>query len=168
QYGGKSSISMEGTTGSENTGKAAGAAGIVISAALDRSNPIRLRPDEVREILEQTAERATTGNTGTLGAPDPAADPTTPSIDQWTPHFGWGRVNLGAAAALARSGKIPPEAAIDSPDWYAPLTGSSFRVAGLARSRFATGHSFHWTLQWGVGEAPTSWHTVRGGNSTTP
>src|SRR3954453_23298486 len=30
QYGGKSSISMEGTTGSENTGKAAGAAGLVI------------------------------------------------------------------------------------------------------------------------------------------
>ncbi len=149
QYGGKSSISMEGTTGSENTGKAAGAAGIVISAARDRTPSITLRPDEVREILEQTAERVTTGNTGTVGVPDPAADPTAPRIDQWTTHFGWGRVNLGAAVALARSGKAPPEAAIDSPDWYAPLTGSSFKVTGLARARFATGHSFNWTASVG-------------------
>ncbi len=37
QYGGKSSISMEGSTGSENTGKAAGAAGLVVSAARDAS-----------------------------------------------------------------------------------------------------------------------------------
>ncbi len=37
QYGGKSSISMEGSTGSENTGKAAGAAALVISAGLDAS-----------------------------------------------------------------------------------------------------------------------------------
>ncbi|HEY7150617.1 MAG TPA: S8 family serine peptidase [Solirubrobacterales bacterium] len=168
QYGGKSSISMEGTTGSENTGKAAGAAGIVVSAALDRAQPIELRPDEVREILEQTAERVTTPNTGAVGVPDPGADPTAASIDQWTSHFGWGRVNLGAAASLARTGKVPPEAAIDSPDWYAPLTGSSFKVGGLARARFAAGHSFHWTLQWGAGEAPTAWHTVRSGNSSQP
>jgi Subtilase family len=168
QYGGKSSISMEGSTGSENTGKAAGAAGLVVSAARDRSPQIGLRPDEVREILEQTAERVTTGNTGALGAPDPGADPTAPRIDQWTPHFGWGRADLGAAVALARSGKIPPEAAIDSPDWYAPLTGSSLKVTGLARARFATGHSFHWELQWGAGEAPASWHTVRSGDASQP
>src|SRR5439155_767195 len=57
QYGGKSSISMEGTTGSENTGKAAGAAALVVSAARDASPSVALRPDETREILEQTAER---------------------------------------------------------------------------------------------------------------
>ena len=33
QFGGKSSISMQGPTGSTNTGKAAGAAALVISAA---------------------------------------------------------------------------------------------------------------------------------------
>ena len=36
QYGGKSSISMEGPTGSENTGKAAGAAALVVSAGARR------------------------------------------------------------------------------------------------------------------------------------
>jgi hypothetical protein len=167
QYGGKSSISMEGTTGSENTGKASGAAGLVVSAGLDRSHPIALRPDETREILEQTSERVTTPNAAGLGVADPGADPTKPSIDQWTPHFGWGRANLGAAVALAHGGQIPPEAAIDSPDWYAPLTGSSVDIRGLARARFATGRSFHWELQWGAGEEPTSWSTATQGDSTS-
>ena len=166
QYGGKSSISMEGTTGSENTGKAAGAAGLVVSAARDANPSFQLRPDETREILEQTAERVTTANTQGLGAPDPGANPTAPSIDQWTTHFGWGRVNL-AAVALAQSGKIPPEAAIDSPDWYAPVGGSSLPVKGLARARFSPGGRFHWKLEWGAGETPTSWHTASQGDSSS-
>jgi Subtilase family/RTX calcium-binding nonapeptide repeat (4 copies) len=171
QYGGKSSIAMEGATGSENTGKAAGAAGLVVSAALDRPTPVVLRPDETREILEQTAERATGGASGVdgnvagLGNPDPGANPGAPRADQWTSHFGWGRVDLGAAVDLARNGKIPPEAAIDSPDWYAPLTGASFDVSGLARARFATAGHFGWKLEWGVGEAPTSWTVASEGES---
>jgi hypothetical protein len=179
QYGGKSSISMEGSTGSENTGKAAGAAGLVVSAALDRRNPVddqpepvALRPDETREILEQTAERVTGGATGVdgnvagLGNPDPGANPSAPREDQWTPHFGWGRVDLGAAVDLARNGEIPPEAAIDGPDWYAPLTGSTVAVGGLARARFAVGGQFHWKLEWGVGEAPASWNLASQGDSS--
>ena len=172
QYGGKSSISMEGATGSENTGKAAGAAALVLSAALDHAPPIALRPDETREILEQTAERVTGGATGVagnvsgLGLPDRGASGTV-AKDQWTPHFGWGRVNLGAAVSVARSGQIPPEAAIDSPDWYAPLTGPSVHIAGLARARFATAGQFHWELQWGVGEEPATWTTAHEGDSAT-
>jgi hypothetical protein len=56
QYGGKSSISMQGPTGSVNTSKAAGALGLLVSAGLDHG--VVLRPDETRELLEQTAERA--------------------------------------------------------------------------------------------------------------
>ncbi|MFL5908557.1 MAG: S8 family serine peptidase, partial [Solirubrobacterales bacterium] len=167
QYGGKSSISMEGTTGSENTGKAAGAAGLVISAGMDASPEVNLRPDEVREILEQTAERVTSGNTAGLGTPDPGANPNAPNIDQWTTHFGWGRVNLGAAVALAQSGKIPPEAAIYSPDWYAPVAGNSLPIHGLARARFSSGGNFHWKLEWGVGETPTGWNTANEGDSSS-
>ncbi|HEV2859132.1 MAG TPA: S8 family serine peptidase [Solirubrobacterales bacterium] len=172
QYGGKSSISMEGPTGSENTGKAAGAAALVVSAALDRPAPVVLRPDETREILEQTAERVTggasglDGNVAGLGNPDPGANPSAPSADQWTTHFGWGRVNLGAAVDLARNGKIPPEAAIDGPDWYAPLTGASVHIDGLARARFASGGHFSWKLEWGAGEAPTSWNVASEGESS--
>jgi subtilase family protein len=167
QYGGKSSISMEGTTGSENTGKAAGAAALVISAARDANPPVELRPDETREILEQTAERVTSGNTAGVGTPDPGANASAPSIDQWTTHFGWGRVNLGAAVAVAQSGEIPPEAAIDSPDWYSPITGDSLPITGLARARFADGGNFHWRLEWGAGETPTTWNTVGEGDSSS-
>jgi hypothetical protein len=167
QYGGHSSIAMEGSTGSENTGKASGAAGMVVSAALEHpGGPIALRPDETREILEQTAEDVTGGPTGVDGnvAGTGAPDRATPG---WDPHFGWGRVDLGKAVSVANSGKIPPEAAIDSPDWFAPVTGNSVGLDGLARGRFATGGSIHWTLEWGAGLAPTEWHTAAQGTSSS-
>ncbi|MEA2479190.1 MAG: hypothetical protein QOJ07_1112 [Thermoleophilaceae bacterium] len=163
QYGGHSSIAMEGATGSENTGKAAGAAGMVYSAGVQRG--LSLHADEVREIIEQTAEDVTGGSTGVdgnvagVGAPDQAQP-------GWDPHFGWGRVDLGAAVSLADSGKIPPEASIGSPDWYAPLTGASVPISGRALARFATGRQFHWKLEWGPGLAPTSWNTASEGDST--
>src|SRR6185437_16685420 len=77
QYGGKSSISLEGPTGSGNTSKAAGAAALVVSAGLDRG--IALRPDETRELLEQTAERVLAPNTAGVGVPDPGANPALPA-----------------------------------------------------------------------------------------
>src|SRR5205085_1767190 len=167
QYGGKSSISMTGPTGSVNTSKAAGAVGMVVSAGLDHG--IVLRPDETRELLEQTAERVTSANSAGLGVPDPGADPSAPGDDQqWTPHFGWGRADVGGAVGALVAGHIPPEAAIDSPDWYAPLTGSSVQITGLARARFATAGHFHWKLMWGPGMAPSpgSWVVAAQGDSS--
>ncbi len=158
QYGGKSSIAMEGPTGSVNTSKASGAAALVVSAGLDHG--ITLRPDETRGLLEQTAERVLTGNTEGTGVADPGANPALPADEQWTAHFGWGRADVGAAVGAVVSGDIPPEAAIDSPDWYAPLTGSSAQISGLARARFASGGNLHWKLMWGAGQAPSTWTTV--------
>ena len=65
------------------------------------------------------------------------------------------------------SGQVPPEAAIDSPDWYAPQTAAGMPVTGLARARFATGGQFQWKLEWGAGEAPTSWNVAAQGNSSS-
>src|SRR6202043_1992291 len=107
QYGGKSSIAMEGPTGSVNTSKAAGAAALVVSAGLDHG--VTLRPDETRELLEQTAERVLEGNNAGTGVADPGADPSLPRDEQWTTHFGWGRANIGAAVAAVNSGNVPPE-----------------------------------------------------------
>src|SRR5439155_1354288 len=72
-----------------------------------------------------------------------------------------------AAVGAVLSGDIPPEATIDSPDWYAPLTGSSVEITGLARARFASGGQFHWKLMWGPGETPTSWRTLSEGDSAS-
>jgi len=180
QYGGHSSLAMEGTTGSQNTGKASGAAALVISAAQEHG--ITLTPDETREILEQTAERATTPNGGTIGSPDLLAPPTcvapatpassqgacaTPDL-QWTQHLGWGRADLGAAVAVASSGRIPPIATIASPDWYAPLTGTTLDVTGLAQAPHATGQAFSWKLMWapGIQPASNSWTVAGSGTSS--
>lgn len=166
QYGAKSSIAMSGSTGSVNTSKAAGAAALVVAAGLDHG--ITLEPDETRELLEQTAERVLEGNTEGAGTPPPAANPLLPPDEQWTPHFGWGRANVGAAVGAVIAGDIPPVAAIDSPNWFAPLTGSSVEITGRAQARFATGGHFHWKLMWGVGGAggaPSSWTTAHEGES---
>jgi hypothetical protein len=164
QYGGKSSLAMQGPTGSVNTSKAAGAAALVVAAGLDHG--IALRPDETRELLEQTAERVLAGNTEGAGVGDPGADPALPADEQWTPHFGWGRADVGAAVGAVVHGDIPPEAAISSPSWYQPLTGQSVEVTGVARARFATGGQLHWKLMWGPGQAPTTWTTVGEGESS--
>jgi Subtilase family len=166
QYGGHSSIAMEGASGSENTSKAAGAAALVIAAGRDHG--ISLSPDETREILEQTAERVTTGDEQGLGTGDLAAPAGAPPDLQWTEHFGWGRPNLGAAVSVAASGKIPPIAAIDSPDWYAPLVGSSVAVRGLASAPRAPGGAFHYKLMWapGLQPDPGSWNVVSEGDAS--
>ena len=159
QFGGHSSISMEGATGSENTGKASGAAALVISAARERD--LALRPDETRAILEQTAEDVRPGNTLGAGAQDF-------SQEGWDEHFGWGRANVGAAVAIADAGvdAIPPEASIGDPDWYEPLAGATATIRGLARARFADG--FAWKLEWGPGVQPANgdWREVRSGTAT--
>ncbi len=158
QFGGHSSISMQGPTGSINTGKAAGAVALVISAA--REKGIELSADETRELLEQTAEDILPGDTVGAGNPDPAQ----PGFET---HFGYGRANVGEAVRAASVGKIPPEASIGSPDWYAPLTGSSARITGLAKARQAIGDGdFTWKLEYGIGLAPTSFTEVRTGSST--
>src|SRR3954469_4604457 len=150
QFGGKSSISMEGPTGSVNTGKASGAAGLLVSASA-----APLKADEVRAILEQTAEDVTPGNTGGTGVADPAQT-------GWDQHFGYGRANLGAAVSLADDpAHIPDIAAIDSPDWYAPLTGATLDVKGLA-SAPRDGQLLHYKLEWGAGLEPTTWTPVPG------
>ncbi|MDX6643545.1 MAG: cell wall-associated protease [Solirubrobacteraceae bacterium] len=156
QFGGHSSVSMEGPTGSTNTGKASGAAALVVSAGKDAG--VDLTPDETREIIEQTAEDVTAPNTVGSGTPDPAPASCAMHIDCWSEHFGWGRVDLGMAVSVAKSGNLPPTASIDTPDWYAPLVGASQPLTGRIRAH--DGGSFHYQVQWGVGLAPTTWNDV--------
>jgi Subtilase family len=164
QFGGHSSISMHGPTGSTNTGKAAGAVGLVVSAGLKAG--VTLTPDESRELLEQTAEDVLPLNTGNTPATGTGvADPAQTGFDT---HFGYGRANVGEAVRAVRDGRIPPEASIGSPDWYAPLAGSEVRIRGLARDRLRPGQPFHYELEYGLGLAPKSWTSVREADSAVP
>ncbi len=136
QYGGKADIVLMGSTGSENTGLASGAAGLVHSfgrlwlpgdgpgglipasacgPALPADCDPALTGNEVRQLLTMTAEDVQSENTGTIGQADRADD-------GWDTHFGYGRVNL--AGAMARISNDPVGAALTPPaGWPCQTSG---------------------------------------------
>ena len=112
-----------GSTGSENTGQASGAAGLLASyGRQELATP--LTGNEIRQLLTMTAEDVRPLNTGLIGPADKA------NIG-WDPHFGYGRVNLAAAMKRIHDDRIPPVAQIDSPDWFAPVNVDRLPAAGL-------------------------------------
>ena len=87
-----------------------------------------------RAERDQAAAHAHRGGRGAaehrsaLGVPDPAQV-------GWDQHFGYGRPDLGLALERIDQGKIPPQALITAPDWFAPLNLAQQR----RRSRSAAG-----------------------------
>src|SRR5438034_972902 len=172
QYGGHAHIDTKGVTGSECTGQAAGAAGLLMSYGKQRGTP--LTANEVKQILTLTAEDVLPGDT--LGTGDP--DPSQPGWDQ---HFGYGRVNLRAALerlgvpALGIAAKIPPEATLERPAWFQLLdpdmdndgVNESLMVpiVGTAAADRGATTSLHWTLEFGIGIEPTSFTQFAMGSS---
>ena len=148
QYGGKADIVLMGSTGSENTGLASGAAGLLASYGRERLGT-PLTGNEIRQLLTMTAEDVKPLNTGVIGQADKAND-------GWDPHFGYGRVNLAGAMARIQEGAIPPEVQINSPDWFAPIDVDRVGSAGLpVRARIATPHfsgGVTWELEYACGQ----------------
>src|SRR2546428_7814183 len=106
---------MPAVTGSAATGQASVAAGLVIPAA--RQQGITLAPNEVKQILTGTAQDIVPENTVGLGTPDPA-------LVGWDQHFGYGLPDLGLALQTIDQAKIPPQALITSPNWFAPFNAT--------------------------------------------
>ena len=172
QYGGHAHIDMKGVTGSECTGQAAGAAGLLVSYATHQGTP--LTSNEVKQILTITADDVLPGDTVGTGDPDPAQT-------GWDQHFGYGRVNLRAALerlgvpGLGIAAKIPPEATIDRPNWYDVLdpdrdsdgVNESLMVpiVGTASADRGATTSLSYTLEFGIGIEPTTFTTFASGSS---
>jgi hypothetical protein len=145
QYGAHAHIVMPATTGSVATGQASGAAGLMISYARDRGRD--LAPNEVKQLFTMTAEDVVAENTVGTGVPDPAQP-------GWDQHFGYGRPDLGLALEHIHDGKVPPQALIDSPEWFSPLNlDRQSSVAVSARLSARTG-TYKWKLQWAPGVEP--------------
>ncbi|HKG36768.1 MAG TPA: S8 family serine peptidase [Solirubrobacterales bacterium] len=125
QYGGKADIVLMGSTGSENTGQSAGAAGLLASFGREKFPGDPLSGNEIRQLLTMTAEDVLPANTGEIGQPDKAST-------GWDPHFGYGRVNLAGAMARIEADRVPPEAQIDTPAWFAPIDADRVGPAGVA------------------------------------
>jgi hypothetical protein len=153
QYGGHAGIVMPATSGSEGTGQASGAAGLLISYGRQRSaaDPLfgpPLKPNEVKQLLTMSAEDVVPENTVGVGVPDPAQL-------GWDQHFGYGRPDLGLAMEWIRDRKVPPQALITSPDWFAPLNVAkqhSVQIQGRVSAIRAPAYT--WKLQWAPGIEP--------------
>jgi len=152
QFGAHAHFCMMGDTGSFATGQAAGAAGLVVSRGLEQADAIGgpLTSNEVKQILTTTAEDVVPGNTRGIGAPDF-------SQTGWDRHFGYGRVNLGAAIRQVAPDTIPPQALIEDPAWWAmldPKDTDSVPIHGLAAAHRASGCTYE--LQWATGNEPSN------------
>jgi Subtilase family/FG-GAP-like repeat len=161
QYGGHAHIVMPAVTGSEATGQAAGAAGLLQSEALKKG--ATLAPNEVKQLLTMTAEDVVPENTRGTGVPDP-------SQYGWDQHFGYGRPDLALAMERIADGKIPPQALITSPDWFAPLNVSQQGSVQIAASLSARASDYTWHLQWAPGIEPceSDFRNVASGTSSSP
>ena len=146
QYGGHGHVVMTAVTGSAATGQASGAAGLMASAGRELPSP--LEPNEIKQLFTMTAEDVVPQNTTGLGVPDPAQV-------GWDQHFGYGRPDLGLALERIEDNKIPPQALITSPEWFAPHNverQGSVEIRGRLSAKRAGG--FSWQLQWAPGIEP--------------
>ena len=144
EYGGGYTFNWSGTSAA--TPHVAGVAALVM--ARGRALRLRLRPREVRQIVNGTAQDLA----------DPAVG-TRPGWDQLT---GYGRVDAFAAVSRVQAGRIPPEVDITAPSWYEPAARRRLEVRGLARGRSPS----VWTLEVGLGEEPEAWRVLARGAGT--
>ncbi|WP_370324120.1 cell wall-binding repeat-containing protein [Euzebya sp.] len=147
QHGEHAAVCFMAVTGSEATGQAGGAAGLLHSRAIEVFGE-PLTSDEVKQLLTMTAEDVLAANTLGIGTADPAQE-------GFDVHFGYGRADLAAAVARVAAGQVPPEAWIDDPAWWTlvdPVATPTLEVAGHVAADRADG----WTaeLQWAPGNEP--------------
>lgn len=165
-YGGHIAFSVPSSScSSEATGKGSGMAGLVVSAALNAIDrglatpyrrddgslaPFPMSAEEVKQVLSLStddidfAARPADGleeNYSTeIGIPGIAGSERFRSVAGWDQYFGYGRVNADRAVQWVDSGRIPPEASIDGPDWYGtvdPEVTTSLAVVGRAAANRA-------------------------------
>jgi hypothetical protein len=144
-YGAHIALSVPSSScSSEATGRSAGMAGLVVSAALNAIDRGMLTPyrrddgtladfplsaDEVKQILIQTADDINFDerddvtptlpqNYSSMIPILPVHSERFPSIAGFDQYFGYGRVNADRAVLRVASGQIPPEAYINTPAWF--------------------------------------------------
>ncbi len=171
-YGGNMAVAISSSScSSEATGKGAGIAGLIISAALDRVDagllvPRRTDPtghvhplsaNEVAQLLTMTADDIDFSADRSANFPLP--NTTTirfASQPGWDQYFGYGRANAATALGAVAAGDIPPEADLLEPDWWTtidPVRAPLVDVRGSAAAARAS--SFGYELAVGCGVQPT-------------
>jgi hypothetical protein len=153
-----------GGTTSEATPTVGGVMGIVLSygkkAARQQKISRPLSPDEAIQVVRATAS-------------DVDSNPCAPNCWAGKPGFdmqyGYGRPNAYKAMLAISKNRIPPEAWINSPRWYAlydPAHTDKVPVTGhVSAPRSAR---YRWKLQFGLGPEPKKWFAAGKGHGTKP
>lgn len=161
---------------SEATGLGSGIAGLVVSAArnaIDRGTltryplgggtfaPFPLSAEEVKQILIASADDINFAARPEEGLPEnyavraefPAVQSERfRSIGGFDQYFGYGRINARRAVELVRDGRIPPEATIEDPPWFAIIepARSSLPVRGRVAAMRASSYRYELAVAPGV------------------
>lgn len=173
-YGGHIAVGVPSDScSSEAVGLASGMAGLVVSAALNGIDRGVLAPypgapgeeppgyplsvDEIKQIITMTADDVNFDARDDVDPPLPQNYSTNvplpgiemsharfPSIAGWDQYFGYGRINAAAAVQRVGEGRIPPEAIIETPTWFAyvPLVHDTVELTGRVAARRATSFSY--------------------------
>lgn len=172
-FGGHIALSVPSSScSSEATGRGAGVAGLVVSAALNAIDqgvlttyrrddgspaPYPLSAEETKQILTATADDIDFDarpdadpplpQNYFTSSPFPGAGQSQryPSIAGWDQYFGYGRLNAAAAVARVASGHIPPEASIAAPAWFAtidPTKTATLPISGRAAANRAASYTY--------------------------
>ena len=155
-YGGHMAVAIPSSScSSEATGKAAGMAGLLYSAA--RNAGRRLTSNEVRQLFTMKADDI---DFLTAKPPAPAANFATsqsvasrrfPSIPGYDEYFGYGRANADRMVRAVASGNIPPEAEITDPDWYTLVSPADGRLVVRGRVDARRARSYGYEVSVGRG-----------------
>src|SRR5438477_390675 len=161
-FGGNVSVSVSSTScSSEATGRSSGIMGLLVSAGRDAlaahalGSP--LTANELRQVLEQSADDLDFENQRIITFPDTIRYASEAGTDQFTGH---GRINARAAVARILAGKIPPEAEIRSPVWFQPLDpmrDGSIGVVGRVAAQRAGGYTYRVQIGYGVNPLESEW-----------
>src|SRR5581483_1904776 len=170
-YGGNIAVAIESSScSSEATGRGAGIAGLLVSAALDAVDAGRLVPrrvdptgavhplsaDEVAQLLTMTADDIDFSGSRAVAFVPLFTTERYASQPGWDQYFGYGRANAARAVAAVAAGAVPPEADLLEPDWWAtidPVRTKTVAVVGSSAAERSTG--FGWELAFGCGVQPT-------------
>src|SRR5256886_14122415 len=116
-----------------------------------------LTANELRQVLEQSADDLNFENQRIIPFPDTIRYASEAGTDQFTGH---GRINARAAVARILAGKIPPDAETRPPAWFQPLDpmrdGSSGGVGRIAARR-AGGYTYRVQIGYGVNPLESEW-----------
>ena len=155
---------------SEATGRTSGMAGLIYSAArnklaqgvitdygaLDGAGGVpegrAVSAEEVDQLISTTADDLNfltpTDYTQRAGFGVPTE--RYPAGPGWDPFFGYGRVNANRMVTAVAQNKIPPEADITSPKWFAIVNPSAGPVSIDGTVAARRGSQYSYSVKWGV------------------